>query len=195
MNKNKFTGKHILLLILYSPGKTDKINEGLIGRTRIIKMMFLFSKEIKKNFTKDSKVEIVSFPEFYAWDYGPFSKDVYNDIEFFINNDFVNSKYIDEQLLDFEFQEYEKWIDDFSFDYEKELLLSNPCNECFSLTDKGAKFVEKNIYSNLSNNQKEIIKYFKKTITTTSINGILRYTYLKYPEYSIKSKVKERIIG
>jgi hypothetical protein len=40
----KLSGKHILLLLLYSPGNSDHPNEPLVGRTRIIKMLFLFDK-------------------------------------------------------------------------------------------------------------------------------------------------------
>lgn len=195
MTNYKFTGKHILLLLVFSPGSSSKLNEGIIGRTRLIKMMFLFEKEIKRHFVKDSDVSIINFPEFYAWDFGPFSKDIYNDIEFLSNNNFLNSNNIDESLLDFEIEEYKTWIEDFTFDNEKELLLNDPQTENFLLTKKGIEFVRKNIYNIISDNQKAIIKNFKEELTLSSLNSILRYTYLKYPSYSTKSKIKEKVIG
>ena len=39
--------KDILLLLLYSPGVTEKYNEPIKGRTRILKMLFIFFKNNK----------------------------------------------------------------------------------------------------------------------------------------------------
>ena len=192
----KLSGKHILLLLLYSPGKTSEINESVEGRIRVIKMMFLFGKEIKRKFLKNSPIEIVSFPEFFAWHYGPFSKDVYYDIEFFINNGFVYNKLLDSEKPEIERNEYENWIEDYLFEDEKELISPYIRNiECFQLSLKGKTFVVEKIYSQLSDNQKKIIIKFKEDINKASPQAILRYTYLKYPEYTTKSKIKEEVLG
>lgn len=192
----KLSGKHIFLLLLYSPGKTSKFNEPLFGRIRVMKMMFLFDKEIKKKFLKDLDIEIVSFPEFFSWHYGPFSKDVYNDIEFFINNGFVDNKYSDKEKTEIELDEFKNWVEDHLFEDEEELLLPYVRNvECFQLTQKGLDFVSEKIYGQLSDNQREIIAKFKEGINKATDQAILRYTYLKYPEYTSKSKIKEKVVG
>ena len=44
-NKNIINNrKDILLLLLYSPGVTEQINEPIKGRTRILKILFIFKK-------------------------------------------------------------------------------------------------------------------------------------------------------
>lgn len=193
MNELKLFGKHILLLLLYSPGKTSQYNEPVIGRTRIIKMIFLFDREIMKDFLKDSEIQLISFPGFEPWHYGPFSKEVYNDIEFFINNNFIDNTHLDSEMPDFELDEFEDWADDFIFDDEKALLFHVQNEECFKLTSKGVNFIKKKVYERLSNNQKEILISFKKGINESTLEAILRYTYLNYPEYTQKSKIKEHI--
>ena len=194
MNKLKLSGKHILLLLLYSPGQTNEVNETIKGRTRIIKMMFLFKEEIQKDFLKNKNVEIVTFPEFKAYNYGPFSKEIYDDIEFFINNGFIEDSSSDENTSEFEIDEYEVWIDDFLFDDEKDMILGSYSEEEFKLTDQGCDWIEANVFCHLSENQKEILKSFKKSINESSLEGILRYVYLNYKEYAEKSKIKEKFL-
>lgn len=83
--------------------------------------MFLFNKEIKENFIRNRKTEITSFPEFIPWKYGPFSKDVYADIEFFINNGSIDNSPLDSEMTESEINEFGDWVEDFLFIDEKEL--------------------------------------------------------------------------
>jgi len=196
MNKSKLNSKKLFLLLLYSPGITENLNEPIRGRTRIVKAMFLFEEEIKKKFIKNSNIEDIEMPDFYAWDYGPFSKEVYNDIEFFINNGFIENQFLQDELSIFEFNEFLNWADDYMFDDEKGFLLNYDKEEEFRLTDTGIKYIQKTaLFESLTTNQKKILKDFKETINKASLEAILRYVYLKYPEYTKKSKIKDRIIG
>ena len=54
MNKKELTGKDLLLCFLYSPGQTNDINEPIVGRTKLTKMMYLFEKEIYPKFFNDT---------------------------------------------------------------------------------------------------------------------------------------------
>ncbi len=196
LNTKKLTSKKLLLLLIYSPGMSDEINEPIKGRTRIVKMMFLFDQEIKKKFLKDSDIEEIEMPEFYAWDYGPFSKQVYDDIEFFINNGFIENKILKGEIDEAEEDEFLNWAEEFMFDNEKDLLLASYQEEEFKLTNQGLGFVDRTkLYADLTENQKSILKAFKASINKASLHAILRYVYLKYPEYTSKSKIKGRIIG
>lgn len=195
MKKIKLTGKHILLLLLYSPGIHNKINEPIKSRTRIIKMMFLFKHEIKKDFLKNGNIKDIKFPQFIPWHYGPFSKEIYDDIEFFKNNDFIIDERLEDEMREFELDELEEWSDDFLFEDEKELLIPYYNEESFKLTNKGLDFVQPKIYNHLTQNQKNILQEFKQKINNSSLEAILRYTYLEYKEFAEKSKIKEKILG
>ena len=58
--------KDILLLLLYSPGKTGNPNEPIVGRTRLIKMLFLFKKEALAHFAHGTEISDENFYEFFC---------------------------------------------------------------------------------------------------------------------------------
>ncbi len=105
------------------------------------KMMFLFDKEVRKDFLKDRNIELVSFPNFFQWHYGPFSKDVFDDIEFFVNNGFIdNSPMNDREMGEVETKEFQNWADDILLDEDTKPAFSLPYQERFRLTEKGISF-------------------------------------------------------
>lgn len=188
MAKKKFTSKHILLLLLYSPGRREKFNEPIEGRTRIIKSMFLFDKEVKKDFLQDTDIELVRFAEFFPWNYGPFSRDIYSDIEFFMNNGFIEDTMSDSEKSEAELNEEANWREDYVLDSDKNVDSESRSEESFQLTPKGYDYTKENIYSSLSDNQKLLIKEFKAKLNSASLRSILRYVYLKYPKYTSMSR-------
>ena len=187
MGKKIFNSKHILLLLLYSPGRSEEFNEPIEGRTRIIKSMFLFDKEVKKDFSRDTEV---SLAEFFPWHYGPFSKEVYSDIEFFINNGFIEDTMLDTEKSEAELDEAANWREDYVLDSDKSSDFEPRNEERFELTTKGSDFTSEKIYSSLSENQILLLKTFKSKINSASLRSILRYVYLKYPKYTSKSKIR-----
>ena len=81
MEKNQMSSKDLLLCFLYSPGLTEKVNEPILGRTKLTKMMFLFEKEIYNQFFIDA-IDI-SLPDFRPYHFGPFSNQLFEDLSFF----------------------------------------------------------------------------------------------------------------
>ena len=194
----KISDKHLLLLLLYCPGIKGYINEELIGRTRVVKSVFLFFKEIIKNFTKDKNIDFIDIPEFYAWNYGPFSRDIYTDLEFLINNGLVNTTNTDDEISEAEQDEIENWVDDYKVDLleeDQEYSMDVKYVEELNLTDKGLTFVKDKIWPSLTENQKTILTKFKESITKGSIAALMNYVYLKYPEYTGKSLIKKQVLG
>ena len=172
---SKIKAKDILLLLLYLPGKNPEINEPIVGRTRITKMMFLFEKELLKNF---NNISLDSLPEFFAYNYGPFSKELLDDIRFFQAINFIKEDVISDGASS------EEEVGEYVYDIYEDLDLSNeiaiedvgyPGETQFYLTDKGIKFVEDKLLSNdqFTDDQLQILKMFKKKINTQSLNQIL----------------------
>ena len=188
----KLTGKDILLLSLYLPGKTDQKNEPIIGRTRLTKMIYIFNKEIKNKF---NNLDQSSLPEFFAYDYGPFSKDLLDDIHFFVNIGFIEEKEEELQLNAADYEEYK-------YDYNEELgfgsvesLENDPPNMySYRLAEKGIVYVRENILENITDKQKEYLIKFKKKINTLSLDSILSYVYNKYPDAAENSLIKSKYI-
>ena len=191
----KLKGKDILLLLMYYPGKDGSVPGGIVGTTRLIKAMFLFEKEIKKNF----KAEIKDYPEFLAWKFGPWSAAVADDIEFFKRIDFIsstNSSEDDPSSNIAVVEEKERWREEL-LEVQSEDDFNTP--ECFQLTDTGVRYVESNLITQLSPEQQKLMAEFKAKIASLSLFSLLSYVYKKYSkgdtDYTANSEIKAEITG
>src|SRR5216684_4120099 len=137
MTKKAATSKDLLLLILYSKGPRGIVAEPIIGRTRLMKMIFLFDKELRRDFRFETAVDAAAIPVFEPYDFGPFSSEVYTDLEFLVDLGFVRVSPVGDSLPPEEAAEYEYWraTSSDAADAEDEL-------EQFALTATGVKFVE-----------------------------------------------------
>lgn len=197
MNKKELKAKDLLLTLLYLPGVNNEYNEPITGRTRITKMFYLFDKEIVKYF---ENFNIINMPEFFAFNYGPFSKELLDDVGFFTAIGFINEKTLNREMTEAEAEEYcfDKY-DDISYDdnvEEKKRACASekPLEISYSLTDKGMQFVKVNVINYFTDEQIELLSKFKSKINGLPLDAILEYVYNKYPESAEKSKIKDKYI-
>ena len=185
----RLTGKRLLVLLLYSPTEQGEENCPIAGRTRLVKMCFLFKEEIWPTFNKDKSAED-SLPEFYAWKYGPFSRELYTDLEFLKNQGFISVAWSNMLPLDEEMEEYEHWIEDVN-DFDSNEL----GEEVFSLTpDKGMNKGQA-LWKELSETQRRKLIKFKTSLVDISLDRLLLYVYRKYEDkYTSKSVIKDRYL-
>lgn len=194
MNKKQMSSKDLLLCFLYSPGLESDINEPIVGRTKLTKMMFLFEKEIYNNFFKD-EIDI-TLPEFTAYYFGPFSKQLFEDLAFFESIGMIQTnetvvpispadKVESEEVFDYDSNEYwgEACFDD-PDKYELE----------YHLSKNGKTYVEDNLWTVLTPRQQEKLQAFKAQINKISLDALLRYVYNKYPEETTKSKIASKYL-
>jgi uncharacterized protein len=184
--------KDILLLLLYSPGKNKDFNEPIVGRTRLIKLLYIFKKEALRHFKKNTKITEENFYEFFPWDFGPFSSQVYDDLMFFELRNFIEAKDSEDDALPESALEWANWADSSVIGQESEGV-SEYEEEQFHLTDEGKLFTEKKLYNNLSDHQKNLLIEFKSKFASTPLRAILRYVYKTYPDDTVKSKIKNNI--
>lgn len=186
----KLTGKKLLLLLLYSPINGDEYNIPITGRTRLMKMVFLFDKELRSEFEKDSTFEEIDLPEFFGWKYGPFSRDVFNDLEFLVNQQYIKVDISNGSPISAELDEYKFWIEDF-----EEYQTREYDEEIFKLENRGEeKALE--MWSRLSDNQKKLMLDFKKVLNKAPLDRILEYVYKKYKkDYTDKSLIREKYLS
>ncbi len=189
---HKLKKEDLLLLFLYSEGTSKTVNEPITGRTRLVKLMFVFTKEYYQPFCKDKcLIEEVNLPDFFAWKYGPMSKDVLQDIEFFKKINFLKTEDIKEALAFEEAEELSSLTEENYLEDSEELEY---VQERYSLTDTGIKFVEQKIMPLLGDQQRVLIKELKKRFNEAPLRKILQYVYRKYPKYREKSLIKEDIL-
>lgn len=182
------TSKDLLLLLLYAKGTKGDVAEPIVGRTRLMKMVFLFDQELRRDFVRGKAIADSAIPTFEPYDYGPFSPAVYADLEFLVGLGFIRVTPAGEAAPEEEEAEYEHWrsADDGS-DEAPEL-------QQFALSATGRRFVESGRAGELSAEQQHILDEFKVRCTGTSLSSLLRYVYSKYPDTTTKSKIRDRVV-
>lgn len=188
MSKNKLNGADYLLLLLYLNEKKP-----IYGAIRLTKMMFLFNEEIAP-LLKKSGAECQKLPEFIAYNYGPFSKDVYEQIELFRGIKFIQVTNIKTQEEMAEVDDWEEMAFTEEVSSQGYSLNTNGSYYKYQLLSVGEKFVKENIIDELTAEQISILSKFKEKITELSPKQILKYVYTKYPEYTEKSLIKKEVL-
>ena len=190
MENKKMKGADYLLVLLY-------LNEmqPIFGAVRLEKMMFLFEKEIAK-VLKNKGLESEKLANFFAYNYGPFSKDVYDQTELFKSIGFLkitnlNSK---EELDEADDWEENAFVDEI-FDDETKIIIPDNKYMKYEITELGANFVKEKLLNKITLEQRKILELFKQKITDTSIKQLLHYVYLNYPEFAENSLIKGEIFG
>jgi uncharacterized protein YwgA len=64
----------------------------------------------------------------------------------------------------------------------------------FVLTDKGVERAKK-AYEKLDNKTRVTLEKLRYEATQLGYSGVLRYVYSRYPEYTIASKIRERVLN
>lgn len=182
--------KDLIMVLLYAKGHHGQQCEPIHGKTRLMKMVFLFGKEIRQKFNLGESIPESAMPSFEAHDFGPFSGKVYEDLEFLVEMGLVEASSENDELLEDERLEYESWqakgkggSDEWSFPI------------AFSLTDLGKEFVESRLKDRLSAKQWEILDKFKARCTSASLAALLKYVYTRYPETTTRSTIRDQVLG
>jgi uncharacterized protein YwgA len=191
MIEKELSGKDFLLSLLYCPGKSDKENEPILGRTRLTKMVFLFEKEIKKEFFNNIDIKL---PIFDSHNFGPFSKELFDDLNFFVSIGFICTEETSIPISNVEKIEIEMALDDDWEDVGFEEAEQESVELKYLLSPQGLKYVVENIWGLFSDTQRENLKMFKQQINAISLYSLLRYVYNKYPDYTDKSIIADRYI-
>lgn len=184
--------KDILLLLLYSPGSGNLPNEPVCGRTRLVKMLFLFKEELLPHFKKGTEISAANFYDFFAWHFGPFSTQVYDDITFFMLRGFIECSTSEEEVLEESAAEWDHWLEQTIGGSEEITIFS--AEEIFTLSKEGTKFAQ-DLFKSLSGQQAQLLKEFKQRLNKAPIRAILKYVYTKYPNQTERSLIKEDILG
>ncbi|MFX0172051.1 MAG: hypothetical protein ACFE9L_09030 [Candidatus Hodarchaeota archaeon] len=158
----------LLLALLYANN-----SEEIIGATRLVKMMFLLIKE--GGFEKFEE-EL----EFEAWDFGPWSAN--------ITLDFPQTLEELEVLEISDIADYELDYDSLFFaDFEE---LDNV--KSYKLSEKGNK-VGKVYFERLSEIERTEVERIKYIWNNKRLCELIDYVYLRYADYTKKSRIRTRV--
>jgi uncharacterized protein YwgA len=185
--------KDVLLLLLYSPGCTAEINEPIVGRTRLAKMLFLFSREAMKHFRAGTSITEENFYKFFPWKFGPYSREVFDDLEFFRLRGFIDPKEADEDALPESAAEWQAWLSTSGVDPD-DGRVTEFTEQVYELNAKGLAFTSR-LYESLSPEQRKLLKAFKRKTTSTPLRALLKYVYENYRDQTTESEIRDQILG
>lgn len=185
---SKLLGSDYLLLLLYINDK-----EPIKGSVRLTKMMFLFNEQIAPALKKEG-LDSEKLPEFIAYNYGPFSKDLYEQVDFFTGIGFMQIRDLNEtEEMSRVDNIVEKEFVDECYEDEEETKSENSYRE-YRITEIGSGFVENELLEKLIPSQLELLRQYKKKITEMTMKQLLHYVYTRYPQYAEKSLIKEEVL-
>lgn len=184
--------RDILLLLLYSPGTLDSVNEPIVGRTRLVKMLFLFKQEALPEFRKGTAITEDNFYDFFPWSFGPFSSQVYDDLNFFVLRGLIKEQDSEQDTLPQSVAEWEHWLSGATV-REDDSSIVDYTEQAFCLTDKGID-IASSLYRQLSPSQRGLLRTFKKKLIQASLRAVLEYVYKSYPDFTARSEIKQRIL-
>ena len=190
-------GKDLLLLFLYAPGATDQKNEPIYGRTKLTKMVFLFEKELKKDFFNNVDASIFEFTPYL---FGPYSRQLLADLDFLVTMGFVeksdtsipiaNAEKAEDSLTERE----DIWEDIWGEIEKKSDERIDAFEQKYTLTEKGIRYVETRLWNSLGEYQVSTLCRFKTQISRITLDDLLRYVYNKYLEYTENSTIKDKYL-
>lgn len=172
----------LLLLLLYSKGRTGRLNEPVVGITRLMKLLFLLSKTAEVNqFT------------FEPYKMGPFSSEVYPELDFLQNFPTPAEPFVEtgEKTTSDITPENLRLIQEMS--EEDASLTSEEINKPFRLTDLGAQISEE-IWKTLESADQQHIERLKTEYGNLNLRDLLKYVYVHYPDMTTKSEIKDQIL-
>ena len=186
---SKLLGSDYLLLLLYINGK-----EPIKGSVRLTKMMFLFNEQIVP-VLKRNGLESEKLPEFIAYNYGPFSKDLYEQVDLFTGIGFMQVRDLNEtEEMSGVDNIVEKEFVDECYEDDEETMSENSYREYCS-PDIGSGVVVSELLGKLTSSQLGLLRQYKKKITEMTMKQLLHYVYTRYPQYAEKSLIKDEVLG
>jgi uncharacterized protein YwgA len=165
----------LVLLLLAAPGRTEESRDRVNGITRLEKLLFLAEQE------KDVGRDVKNAFKFKAYDYGPYSKAVYDAVELLTEAGLINQEraYAGQPL-----DEMEEWTAGVE---QREGL-----ERRFTLTDRGRAIAK--LLSSQHKEVTEALSDVKKKYGDWPLRQLIRYVYSTYPLYAEASKIRDQVL-
>ncbi len=160
----------VLLLLSALSGPSGK--KPVASVTRLEKMVFLLQKE-----TAFSGKDRIHEFKFEPWKFGPFSREIYEDLDLLASLDLVEAK-VQELPSYAEYTEQGRLIDS---EADEPVV-----QKAFSLTERGRRVAEK-LKALLSERDWAEIAQLKRRFEKVPLTRLIQYVYQKYPETTSKS--------
>ncbi|MDR2408857.1 MAG: hypothetical protein LBE13_12210 [Bacteroidales bacterium] len=190
-----------LLLMLLGIDSSQEISNGVRGITRVQKYIFLLEKEYHILPSEKGK----GF-EFVPYKAGPYSSQLYDDLELLENLEYIKGEPIDDAIEEESVDIKEICFEDLMGDASEEKDEQNneyydgfgandACQERrFCITNKGRKKICDLINSGTYEPVVNSIRKLKGRFSNHSLPDLLYYIYTKYPDMTVESEIKDKVL-
>ncbi|MDE0268959.1 MAG: hypothetical protein OXI96_07990 [Acidimicrobiaceae bacterium] len=177
MDAEKLIGSDLILLLLAAPTRWEHASNRIEGITRLEKFLFLIEQEC------DYQSHIEERFHFEAYNYGPYSKEVYEAVDILKEAGLI--------------EEFRK-LTDSVLDSAEELLYSDTTTEIsyerqFSLTENGRTIA--NYLANQHPKLQKRISNLKDEYGDLTLQDLIFHVYTRYPDYAKNSVIRDKIMG
>jgi uncharacterized protein YwgA len=188
--------KHGLTLLLLGVGAEGGIMKGLGGITRLQKYLYLLEKEGGITASQGNF-------HFEAYKAGPYSSQLYDDLEFLENLGFIESEVTAQASAEEAAEIEELTFDDLMGDGAEQVDgeqydgfgASDVCEERrFILTNEGRRKVEALMANKDYEPVVNAVRKIKSRFSNHSLLDLLHYVYTKYPEMTTESEIKDKVL-
>ncbi|NPV14029.1 hypothetical protein HPY86_03750 [candidate division WOR-3 bacterium] len=184
--------KDIILLLLYIRGATGKLCEPILGITRITKLLFIAFQELSLD-------TIIKNPyRFVPYKLGPFTPELYTDLKILTDLGIITAYPLDPEgvpviNLDRDFASFIATLNSGITTAER----LDAINLAFNLTPKGRQLARLLAQTAPRKNKNLLpgLQIVKTTFASLPLTQLLRYVYTRYPEYTTRSEIIEKILG
>lgn len=184
--------KDIILLLLYLRGATGKLAEPIFGITRITKLLFIAFQEL----TLDT---IIKNPyRFVSYKLGPFTPELYADLKILTDLGIITAYPLDPEGIPV--INLDRALAAFIATLNSGITATerlDAINLAFTLTPKGRQLARLLAQKAPRQNKNLLpgLQIVKTTFASLPLTQLLRYVYTRYPEYTTRSEIIEKILG
>ena len=175
----------LLLVLLYSPGKSGEIGEHIDGITKLQKLMFLLQQD------KYGPKELVQYAKslnYEPYKMGPYSSKLHGDIDALTSVGFINTERLFYLITDD--GEFGESVDD-ELDIPENRIKKIESKRFF-LSSEGDK-IAKELWLNLPQKQRKTLTDFKGFFNSLTLRQLLMFVYDKFPRYIDKSIIRKQL--
>ena len=181
-----------LVMLLVGLGENRSVADGLGGITRLQKYLYVLLEEEAVRPSGDGF-------GFEAYDYGPYSSKLYDDLEYLENLGYLRSRVTGEasepEELELDALKFEDLLGDDSDVHPAAPPEESREERMFAVTEKGRARVQALLDDPQVADVVQGVRKVKSRFASHSLKDLLYYVYKKYPEMTTESEIRNKVLG
>lgn len=186
-NLRPFRVKELLLVLLGQPGPTSQLNEPIVGKTRLQKLLFLAAQHLKGDVAA----------RFEAYSYGPFEEAIEPDLEFLASEGLVEWEGRGPEIPQLQ-DESERGARIVDWVRSRAEAAPRPV-ESYRLTQLGLEWVRRFFASDAFGSPEakqrlaDECRRLKEEFARVPLDELVDFVYAEFPEFTKGSRIRHQV--